>query len=273
MHRWIAPIAAASLSAGLNAITFAGDLPASAPGYTKAPIALPRSWSGFYLGLNAGGEWGRNDPTLSVSDGAFFGTAGPPFITAAGSRSFNNSGVTAGAQVGYNWQWNTMVMGLESDFGYFQPKGSIATSGSFPAATTFALTENSSADWLFTFRPRVGVAINNWLLYGTGGVAISNLKFNEAFGGSSAGGASSQAISLSQTKAGWAAGGGVEYGMTRNWSLRGEYLHLQFDGISGASALCAPAPACTSVPSHIFNQQSGSFREDVVRGGINYKLD
>src|SRR5690348_888497 len=113
-------IAAASLFAGAAS---AADLPLKAPAVTPPPIV---TWTGFYAGLNAGGNWGRSSQSEDVtSTGAFFGpTCFPPTnacqinvvdVRNAGSQRLNTSGFIGGGQVGYNWQTGAAVFGIEAD--------------------------------------------------------------------------------------------------------------------------------------------------------------
>jgi outer membrane immunogenic protein len=82
----------------------AADLPARMP--VKGPIApyvLPFSWTGFYVGANAGYGWSSGDGTI-----AFGGPSGP--------TSGYGDGILGGAQLGYNWQLGAFVLGAEADF-------------------------------------------------------------------------------------------------------------------------------------------------------------
>src|SRR5882672_8027865 len=84
----------------------AADMPVKAPVY-KAPVMAPvYNWSGLYAGLNAGYSWGRQSNDLVAA--------------ATGARLFSNSdhlnGFIGGGQLGYNWQINQWVLGLEGDF-------------------------------------------------------------------------------------------------------------------------------------------------------------
>jgi outer membrane immunogenic protein len=178
-------LAAAALGAvvGINAAA-AADLPART--YTKAPVmAASYDWTGFYLGVNAGGAWSQSDAatTTVFSPTGYFATTSPGAIAIAGAQRINASGFTGGLTAGYNWQASNIVFGLESDFNYLGLKGSSTGSGIYPccAPTGFTVNSSVSTDWLITLRPRVGVAANNWLFYVTGGLAVGNVKSNFNF--------------------------------------------------------------------------------------------
>ena len=107
MSRFDSATLAAIAVLGFASMASAADLPVKAPIYTKAPIMVPMyNWTGFYIGLNAGYSWGRQENDLVV--------------TATGATLFSNSdhlnGFIGGGQIGYNWQVNQWVFGLEADF-------------------------------------------------------------------------------------------------------------------------------------------------------------
>jgi outer membrane immunogenic protein len=249
----------------------AADLPARA--YTKAPAYLdPASnWTGFYVGLNAGGAWGRSDATTTTISpaGGFFATTSPAAIAIAGAQRINNSGFTGGLTAGYNWQASNFVFGLESDFDYFGLKGSSRSSGIYPCCVAFGFTVNSSmsSDWLITLRPRVGITTHNWLFYVTGGLAVANLKGNFTFTETNIGG--TESASISSTKAGWTVGAGTEYALPKGWSVKAEYLYVDL-GRETTTSTNFGAPGAP-FPINVFTH-SVDLRSNIVRVGLNYKL-
>ena len=154
-----------------------GRTPYSTPVY--APASMQQySWMGPYLGVNGGYEWGNttNNPTKP-------------------------SGFAGGVQGGYNFQSGQFVYGGETD---------LQLSG---ADDTFAPWKFSNP-WFGTLRGRAGFALNNILLYGTGGMAYGGLR------------ADSAGVSEALTHFGWAAGIGMEVGFTPRISARAEYLYV-----------------------------------------------
>lgn len=149
-------------------------------------------------------------------------------------------GALIGGTVGYNWQSGAIVYGIEGDIDYSTVKGSVA------CGIGTCETRN---DWLATFRGRVGYAFDRWLPYVTGGGAYGNIKATQTAGALTA--------SLSDSKLGYALGAGVEYAFLGNWTAKLEYLYVDL-----GTATLGTAPATTSV----------SFKENVIRGGINYKF-
>src|SRR5262245_3002743 len=154
----IALLGAAMLAAIAITPARAADLPVKAP-----PIIAPVwSWTGFYIGLNAGYSWGR-----SARDATFGSTLGLGFGTASGSRN-NVNGFIGGGQVGYNWQVNNWVLGLEGDIQWSAQKGDfnalcgtgICTPGALilvAPGPAVGIVGESKLKWLATLRARGGV--------------------------------------------------------------------------------------------------------------------
>jgi outer membrane immunogenic protein len=135
-------------------------------------------------------------------------------------------GFIGGAQVGYNHQTGHLVLGIEADLNYDNFLTSSVTSG-------------TSAGWVGSLRPRLGYAMGPMLFYGTGGLAYGNPDL------------SSFSTSGADFRLGWTAGAGIEYGLSRNWSMRLEYLHTDL----GPS---------TNTPDHL--------TDDVLRFGVNVRF-
>src|SRR5262249_17867245 len=144
-------------------------------------------------------------------------------------------------QIGYNWQVGSIVSGVEWDFEYFNPKGSKTATGAYPAigafpSFPFTFTQSSSGNWLTTLRGRLGFAWDNWLVYGTVGVAAASLSFASAFVDTTtapplAAARLVSATSYSAIRYGFVGGAGVEWGFAPNWSIRGEYLYTDINGV------------------------------------------
>lgn len=195
-------------------------------------------WSGHYLGVNAGWNWGSSDaPTAAVRGtcGSCYVGAIPAGITGVGSQTVETSGLIGGLQGGYNWQFGSLLVGYELDFQYFRSAGSTsATSapGAFgPPGFTATVNSHVTTDWLITARPRLGAVIDNWLVYGTGGVAFTQLKANWSFTESFNPG-SLETASASAVKMGWVVGGGVETALPGRWTLGLEYLYVNFGNVN-----------------------------------------
>jgi outer membrane immunogenic protein len=218
----------ASILAGTGAAG-AADL---APMYTKAPPIIVSDWSGFYLGINGGGGWG--DTKFDAPFNFFFG----------GDNKI--SGGMVGGHAGYNWQYGSVVTGLEVDFDGADIKG---TNGD---VFGIGFTRTVKFDELATARARLGYAFSpNWMLYGTGGAAWGHSSDTFAFPGVFS-------VDANANNFGWAAGAGLEYKFTSNFILRAEYLHYDF------------AKTAYSFPLFVAPQASTTI--DAVRGGLSYKF-
>jgi len=257
----------------------AADLPA-APVYKAPPIVAPAfSWSGCYIGGNAGGSWQSLSNSLSVvnAPAGYLFTAAIPGVNASGTSGLNSSGFTGGGQIGCNYQSGNIVWGLELDGESIHLNSS--NGGRFLYTTNGApyfLNESASANWMFTARPRVGWAFGHGLLYATGGLAVTHLNFNQSFAEPPFT-PTPEVAALSSTMAGWTVGAGIEYAITNNWTIKGEYLFAQFatNGVvgtlvngSGTGPGCVAAFSCGAT----FNNSLSTFNVQLARVGLNYKF-
>jgi outer membrane immunogenic protein len=205
----------------------AADLARKAPPLvTKAPppAYVPFTWTGFYVGVNGGYGFGRSK------------WSGLP-------SSFDVKGGLFGGQLGYNWQFGQFVYGLEGDADWTDLKG---TANLAACGGIVCQTKNN---FLSTVRGRVGFAVDRWLPYATGGLAVGNIKATvPGFAG------------IDKTNAGWTAGGGVEYALAPNWSVKAEYLFVDL-GKDNCGTMCGPA----------LGNKVG-LTSNVVRAGVNYRF-
>lgn len=211
-------VAGAALLA-LGSVAAAADLPAPQP-YYKAPAFVPPpfSWSGFYLGVNGGGGFGSSN----------WDTAG----------SINTSGGLVGGTIGYNYQINRFVVGVEGDVDWAGISGS-TTTAACPAGC------KTGDSWLSTARGRIGYAADRFLPYVTGGAAFGNID------------ATTAGLTTTTTNAGWTVGAGLEFAITPNWSAKAEYLYVDLGKFN-----CGPN--CGAATDNV------SFNANLVRGGVNY---
>jgi outer membrane immunogenic protein len=199
---------AIALTAGFAANSaFAADLPSRAPPPVYVPPPPIFTWTGFYIGGQLGYEWGRSTNTAALTAG------GGPVV---GAGEVDPNGVTGGLHLGYNWQVNQFVLGLEGD----------VNGSSYHGNTTIAgvLTESARTDIDGSVRGRIGWAWDRVLIYGTGGAAFG--PQHHVFGVTIPGVAVTD--SNSPTRVGWTAGGGLEYALDNYWSVRAEYRYTDF---------------------------------------------
>jgi outer membrane immunogenic protein len=242
-------LATAVLLASSAYAAVAADLPAAR--WPTVPTTLPSrvyNWAGFYLGANVGGGWAN-----AKSD---FSAGGVPFASA----STNLSGVLGGAQLGGNWQTGSFVYGLETDFQFSAVDGRI-TAPNCPAAicgVAVSASYRRNMPWFGTVRGRVGYARDSWLLYATGGYAYAHIDSTAT----ATVGALSASVNRSEMRSGWTLGGGVELGLTPNWSVKVEYLYLDF-GSQNRLWRFTGLPAVT---------ERSRVNENLVRAGVNYRF-
>jgi outer membrane immunogenic protein len=270
MHHFIvASLTAAGLCVGLTAAASGADLgrPAPAPVYAKAAPAPAWSWTGLYIGANAGYGWGNSDPvtfSATTPSAVIFFTGG----AVPGTVNPDAKGALAGGQIGYNWQWTTWVFGVEGDFDWANIQGTNSVSTKALGFVPFTTSAEEKITDLSTIRARAGYAVDHFLFYGTGGVAFGQTDLNTSIVGLAGGACGPAGLcainSTSSWRAGWTAGGGVEWAFARNLSAKAEYLYYDL----GTQSHNANDPAS---PTIIFGS-SGEFRGSLVRAGINYKF-
>ena len=260
--------------ATLGATAFAGtqmysgkEMKAVAP----APPTCDFTWTGFYLGGNAGYGWGHaNTDFEPLPDAATFVFLDPATLHP------DPGGFIGGGQLGYNYQWNWLVLGLETDFQGTDIEGSDRVDGfaGFSAPPTNPnrfLEAHERMQWLGTVRGRIGFAPTcRLLIYGTGGLAYGNVDYSAQtnFGTTLFTGAS-YPVNFTETKTGWTAGGGIEYAISNHWTVRAEYLHYDLGNESRTGQeFIAGVPQGPPFAVHYNFETSG----EIVRGGFNFKF-
>jgi outer membrane immunogenic protein len=220
--------------AAVSAPALAADLP-SRKYEPAAPVVYAPvfTWTGFYVGLNAGVGFSQSNNT-TVTD---FGPVTPGTYTYSQG---NNNGFVGGAQAGYNWQTGQFVFGVETDIQYADLGNKHDFGGYYYGGSS------NNGNYFGTVRGRVGYAFDRALIYVTGGLAYGDI------GGG---------IGNSSTKAGYTVGGGLEYAFTNNWTAKIEGLYVNID--RGNAIYYGP----TYTVHESKNTDFG-----VVRVGLNYKF-
>ncbi|MGB9188515.1 MAG: outer membrane protein [Methylovirgula sp.] len=271
----------------------AADLPL--PVY-KEPAAAPApyfSWTGPYIGVNAGGGWENTKTDYSYSSipapappgfddvfesGGILGfVGGTPVGNAIASgflpTALGNSGAgffTAGGQIGYNYQINQIVVGGEADFDWindgFRSTGFVAPPNGI---ITNVATSSAGLAWLSTVRARAGFAFDRALVFATGGLAFG--RTSAAAYASNFDGSNTDLFSGSGSgvRTGFAVGGGVEYAFTSNLSAKLEYLYYDL----GTANYEVAAANSIAAGEGIFIYGSQKFDGNIVRLGLNYRFD
>ena len=186
-------VLAATLLSLAASSAYAADIPARVAPITPPPLVT--TWTGFYVGLNAGYGWAD----VSIDNGP-------------GS---DLNGFVGGGQIGYNWQSGNWVLGVEGDF---QGSAQSTSDSAFSPILGTTLTVDQDIPWLATLRGRLGYASGDWLYYVTGGAAWVNYKLTVSIPGTS--------VETDTTKGAWTVGGGVEWMFVPKWSAKLEYLYI-----------------------------------------------
>lgn len=189
--------------AALAALSVVTDTAWGADLSPAPPAPVPYSWTGIYLGGNAG--YASTNLTETVSGGG-------------GTGSETIPGFVGGGQIGANYQIGAVVLGFEADI-----DGSRTTK----SITAGIASGTAQIPWVATFRGRAGVAFDRFLVYATagGGAAQLNATVNAGAAGSA---------STSGAYGGWTAGGGLEYALTDSVSVRVEDLYFDTGNINVA---------------------------------------
>ena len=275
-------------STALLAITgaaAAADLPRRAAPPILAPVAPIFTWTGAYLGINAGyafagdTRFDRTTGDLPNNNAALVVGLRPVAVRV------RDEGFTAGGQIGYNYQLGNVVVGVEADAAYTDLDrvvtlsnttnfGPLVTPG--PVAVTRTNQFRGGLDYLGTVRGRLGYAFGRVLVFGTGGFAYGNVNNSVTYfipGGTTPFFQGGQ----NDLKTGYAYGGGIEYAIpTESFlsrlnlfnasavTIKAEYLHYELGGDRFA------IPGVNGGPG---NYSARARNEgDLVRGGINYKF-
>jgi outer membrane immunogenic protein len=217
----VKPIAlAAALSFALSGFAAASDLPTMKPA-PPPPPAPAFSWNGFYVGGFAGGAFTSNattsDPCLVGDACSTTGTYnGVPPLSYNQGASF-----TGGVEAGYNWQATQyLLFGVEDKFGYMDVRGSRVMN---PLGSGDTVAHARIGDWYDVYTARVGFIVNpQWLLFVEGGGVSANMSQGVVD--------TTPPVTINTTtsrvETSWAFGGGTEYAIDKNWSIKGEVLEL-----------------------------------------------
>lgn len=222
-------ISTTALSLGSMTASSAADVPVF-----KAPPAPVYNWTGLYLGVNGGGAWGDYDYKRGGVN--------------AGSSWF---GGLAGGQIGYNWQRNNWVFGLEADL----DSANISGTSSCPNPI---FSCDAKVKWFGTARGRVGWAFDGALPYITAGLAYGRLRresINYATGDS---------LWEEWVNYGWTAGVGLDFALAPNWFARIESLYVDLGDRT--------YPGATAGMSQWSEVQLGGHFA-LFRAALNYKFD
>jgi outer membrane immunogenic protein len=238
------PLVTIALACAVKSVQ-AADFPVYTP-VAPTPIF---TWSGIYLGLNAGYGWAHGSDTATITN--FLGT----FV---GTGAGDLNGAIAGGQIGWNYQTGSIVLGVEIDAQWSGQKSTTTTGCGFGCA----LNETVEIDAFGTARGRFGFALDRFLLYSTAGLAWTSAKDSVNATGF---GATLNIVSVQATKIGWTVGAGLEAAIAGGLSAKIEYLYVETNGISGSAPLPLLIGGGTATVT-------ANIHDSIVRAGLNYRF-
>lgn len=256
----------ASSSAAPSAAARAAHMAVKAP---PPPPPTACVWCGFYIGANAGVALTTTNDAITA--------AGIPGVAANSERL---GGAMGGGQIGYNWQWKPVVLGIEADIDASSQSGSnvnaLLSPGGAPVPGEYVSTTDKINDF-GTVRARLGLPLDRWMPYVTGGFAWQNVStvlaaiaeapnFLPVYG-------VIPVMSNSATLSGWTIGGGVEAALWGPWTARAEYLYIDTGRLTSSTG---PLPATSALvtsgfaPAGSVFSETTRFTNNVVRIGFDY---
>jgi outer membrane immunogenic protein len=187
---------------------------AKAADLVEAPAVY--DWTGFYVGGNIGYAFeGQGD---RVGVGSNKGLPKTHF------GDLDITGITGGAQIGGDWQAGAAVFGIVADVQAADINDDFTRRLTLKNGTHLTTDAESQVDWWGTVRGRLGWAFNNVLIYGTGGLAWGSINY-DVFTKNTDNGVNAH-MSDDYTEWGWTAGGGIDWGITENWTVGGQVLYV-----------------------------------------------
>jgi outer membrane immunogenic protein len=210
---------------------------------SKAPAHSTYNWSGAYAGLYTGYSWGDGA-------GAYF--AGGSRIETA---NLNADGFLIGGQAGYNWQFGSVVAGIEGDLAFSNGDGD-GNIYTFPGGVGPVAITHAETNFLGSITGRVGYAADRALFYAKGGVGFTRLEITDI---SNAGFHNANG---KESIAGWTLGAGVEYALNNNWTIKSEYQFYRF----------SPNVTLRDPVGGVFRNYNDDFNIQAIKVGFNYKF-
>lgn len=191
-----------------------------------APVAFAAEWSGFYIGLHAGGGSGDIDVT-NVSNPTWYLDLLP-----GDSVGLSPDGVLGGGQIGYNFAWTNWLFGVEGSFSGLD-FDDLITNPFDPLGDEYIAAD---IEWLGTVTGRVGFISGDTLFYAKGGWAVAEVNtFHEDFSGGFTG-----FYSTGETHNGWTAGAGIEHAIGSNVTVALEYSYVDLGSESHTGVATNP---------------------------------
>ena len=210
--------------------------------YRMPPQPYSSPWTGFYLGGHIGGAFATSDWVSTT-----------PGFVGLNDASAGLSGFIGGGQVGFNYQFDRIVTGIEADGSWANLNKTVASCFQDPTQSC-----TTKADWFATLTGRLGFTSDRTLFYAKGGAAWGAFKYANPCPTT----CTSPNYSANETRSGWTAGGGIEYALTGNWSVKLEYDYLDFG---------TAAPTFVGTAHDTFTEDVNN-RVHMVKAGFNFRF-
>ncbi len=236
-------------------------------------------WAGFYAGINYGAAVAAPEmkTTTVYNPSGNLSFADVQAINAAGDIKPQTAALNYSAHAGYNFDLGSgLVAGLQADFGSMAFKIDAVGAGTYSSsANKFQFTQAALSSWTGMVRPRIGYDLNGLLLYGTGGVAFSNVGYQSTFADTAGGfeiGGSTQFPNSPQMDniiVGWLAGLGAEIKLNSGLSLNSEALYINYGNVAftNTDAVIGGSPSPANVFTNTISLTNFSFQM-----AVNYRL-
>lgn len=271
-----------SIGVGGLGVASAADLPLKAP---PPPVAV-YNWTGCYVGINAGWKGGRFRDSADTPAGTAVipGLAPTPFAADhIDLGAFNADSAAAGGQVGCRWETAShWVFGVEGDADWTDLHGTL-TERTFGTGNSVFIPGDSydnRARWEASFKGIIGRSFDRWLVYATGGLAVTDVTMTGNFIPAVVAGVPFPGSTGSESKTlfGFTVGAGAAYALTNNWDIGAEYRYSQYSGdsfgLGPVAAVCGFVPG-VAVTVGCFNTNVTGHKDlttNEVLFRLNYKF-
>jgi len=250
----------------------AAVVPPPAPAPEPVKIINTAPWTGVYLGANLGGGWTHGGSSVNCFNTATQSTSGCAII---GDSALSTSGIIGGGGVGYSrplvlGAGSSVIIGVEADLEGTGISGSQNVAGPFrlvgfsDTCSPCGFSASQRINWFGTLRARIGVPLDHFLIYATGGLIVGGVQASQnlSFTGTGQG----EAINAKSTLSGPTVGGGIEMLLGGGWSAKLEGLYYDMGTLNTIAASYGAAP------TNFNNSKSFGFRGAMIRLGVNLHL-
>lgn len=251
-------LSAIAIAGALTAPALAADRPLAAP-VAFAEVMSAYRWTGIYAGISGGYGKGASHQGMTTAAyrglGLYYGDL---------NESLAANGGLIGATLGYNHQFDRLVLGLEADVSYtgMRSHGRQLDGNIWLPGDSAVQTWTNTLTWLATLRGRVGFTFDRFLVYATGGLALGSITDRTRYDyQDGAGGGGTSIDSSSKTHIGWTLGAGVEAAINQSLTAKIEYLHIDL----------GTQTYRTDLGSILINAD-GKMTAEIFRAGLNYRF-